>query len=178
VTPTVLVVMGVSGAGKTTIGERLAARLGWAFKEGDDLHPAANVAKMHSGEPLTDSDREPWLTAVAAWIDAWRRDGASGVITCSALKRAYRHDLAAGRSDVAFVFLHGQEALLAARLAKRRGHYMPRSLLASQMATLEAPTADEPVIEVDSIQPIAAQVDAVVEALAACGWSRSSPQGG
>jgi carbohydrate kinase (thermoresistant glucokinase family) len=160
-TPTVVVVMGVSGSGKSTVGLQLAQRLGWSFKEGDDLHPAANLAKMQGGEPLTDSDRAPWLAAVAAWIDAWRLEGVRGVITCSALKRSYRRFLTDRRPRLAFVFLEGKEAVLAARLAKRRGHFMPLSLLASQFATLEPPGADEPVMSVEIDQPIAAQVDAI-----------------
>jgi carbohydrate kinase (thermoresistant glucokinase family) len=166
-TPTVLLLMGVSGSGKTTVGMQLAQRLGWVFKEGDDLHPAANIAKMQAAEPLTDADREPWLAAVAAWIDGWINAHVCGVITCSALKRSYRRRLVAGRPGVAFVFLHGGQSVLAERLAKRRGHFMPPSLLASQLATLEAPTPDEPVIPVDSGQPIASQVDAVVTAITA-----------
>jgi carbohydrate kinase (thermoresistant glucokinase family) len=167
-TPTVLVLMGVSGSGKTTLGIELAHRLGWTFKEGDELHPAANLAKMRRGEPLTDADRAPWLAAVAAWIDAWIRDGASGVITCSALRRDYRLYLVKGRPGVAFVFLHGAESLLAERMATRQGHFMPPTMLASQLITLEPPAADEPVISVDIDQPVSAQVDAVVEALATC----------
>jgi len=166
-TPTVLVVMGVSGSGKTTVGTRLAARLGWDFKEGDELHPPANIAKMHRGEPLTDADRTPWLAAVAAWIDAWICQEVRGVITCSALKHSYRHYLAEGRPAVAFVFLEGREGVLAARLARRRGHFMPASMLKSQIATLEAPTPDEPVIRLDADQPIEAQVDAVANAITA-----------
>ncbi len=161
-TPMVLVLIGVSGSGKTTVGLQLAQRLGWSFKEGDELHPAANVAKMRGGEALTDADRAPWLAAVAGWIDAWLRAGECGVITCSALKQSYRRYLIDGRPRVAFVFLHGREAVLAERLARRRGHFMPASLLASQLATLEAPTPDEPVITVDNDQPVASQVDAVI----------------
>jgi gluconokinase len=173
-TPTVLVLMGVSGSGKTTLGTQLAHRLGWVFKEGDELHPAANLAKMRRGEPLTDADRAPWLAAVVAWIDGWLRDGTRGVITCSALKRSYRRYLTDGRPGVAFVFLETNEAVLAGRLAKRRGHFMSPSLLASQLATLEAPTPDEPVIPLETDQPVAAQVDAVVEAMTTRGRQFSS----
>ena len=164
-TPTVLVLMGVSGSGKSTVGLQLARRLGWAFKEGDELHPAANVAKMSSGQPLTDADREPWLAAVEAWIDAWAGQGVCGVITCSALKRSYRQRLTAGRPRLAFVFLNTRPAVLAERLAKRQGHFMPPSLLRSQLATLEPPTPDEPVITVDNDKTVSAQVEAVVEAV-------------
>jgi carbohydrate kinase (thermoresistant glucokinase family) len=173
-TPTVLVVMGVSGSGKTTVGTQLAQRLGWAFKEGDELHPAANVAKMRRGEALTDADRAPWLAAVGAWIDDWLREETHGVITCSALRRSYRRYLTEGRPQLAFVYLEAKKAVLAERLAKRRGHFMPPSLLLSQLATLEEPTPDEPVIALDNDQPVTAQVDAVVEALATCGIPSSN----
>jgi gluconokinase len=163
--PTVLVVMGVSGVGKSTLAQALAERLGWEFKEGDDLHPASNIAKMKAGIPLTDADRAPWLDAIAGWIDGQLGAGRSGVITCSALKRAYRDRLAAGRPRVTFVFDRlGQEAA-AARIAARKGHFMPPSLLASQFADLEPPGPDEPVIAVDGAQPIADQVEAVVRGL-------------
>src|SRR2546425_4323144 len=134
---TILVVMGVSGSGKTTIAKALADRLGWAFEEGDDLHPGSDVTKMHSGHPLDDRDRWPWLEKVAGWIDGWRQAGKSGVITCSALKRSYRDFLARGRPEVRLLYLHGDIELIAARLAARRGHFMPASLLGSQLATLE-----------------------------------------
>ena len=163
--PTVLVVMGVSGVGKTTLAKALAARLDWPFQEGDDLHPAANIAKMKAGIPLTDADRGPWLDAIAAWIDGQLGAGRCGVITCSALKRAYRDRLAAGRPRVTFVFDQLGEAAAAARIAGRKGHFMPPSLLASQFADLEPPGPDEPVITVDGASPIEAQVGTVVAAL-------------
>jgi len=165
--PTVLVVMGVSGSGKSTLGEQLAERLGWTFKEGDDLHPPANIAKMSSGQPLNDADRAPWLAAVGRWIDAWAAQGRSGVITCSALKRAYRETLAAGRPQVRFVFLDAPQALIAERLEHRKGHFWPAQLLASQFADLEAPSADEHVIRVDGRTPTAEQVAAAVAQLQA-----------
>ena len=167
--PSVLVVMGVSGSGKSTVGTRLAQRLGWSFMEGDELHPPANVAKMKHGEPLTDADRAPWLDAVADWIDGWLRAGVGGVITCSALKRAYRTRLAAGRRQLAFVYLAGDRSTLGARMANRRGHFMPPSLLASQLATLEEPGPEEPVIAVDIQQSVEAQVEAVVEGMRGLG---------
>jgi carbohydrate kinase (thermoresistant glucokinase family) len=150
--PAALIVMGVSGCGKTTVGERLAERLGWPFRDGDGFHPPENVEKMRSGTPLTDADRWPWLDAIAAWIDGQRRRGEHGVIACSALKRAYRDRLRAGHVDVRFVFLDGTRDLIAARLAARKGHYMPASLLDSQLATLERPAPDEDVLTV-SVEP-------------------------
>jgi gluconokinase len=165
--PVVLVTMGVSGAGKTTLGERLAARLGWPFKEGDELHPPANVAKMRSGQPLNDADRGPWLAAVGDWIDGWVAAGQSGVISCSALKRAYRDTLDQGRPAVRFVFIDLDEATIAARLQHRQHAYWPPELLHSQFEALEVPAADEPVIVVDGRAGLEAQVERVVSALSA-----------
>lgn len=143
----VIVVMGVSGSGKTTIGALLAGHLHWPFEDGDDLHPPENVAKMRSGTPLTDEDRRPWLQAIADWIDARRAGGPGadghGVVTCSALKRAYRDRLLAGRPDVKLVYLKGDFDLIAHRQAARQGHFMPSALIESQFATLEEPTPDE-----------------------------------
>ncbi len=135
--------MGVSGSGKTTIGALLAGRLGWAFEDGDDLHPASNVAKMAGGTPLTDADRWPWLDAIAAWIDGLRVAGNQGVVTCSALKRVYRDRLLLGRDDVRLVYLQGNHELISKRQAARQGHFMPTSLIDSQFATLEQPTPEE-----------------------------------
>ncbi len=163
--PVVLVVMGVSGAGKTTLGEMLAGRLGWPFKEGDELHPPANIAKMKSGQPLNDADRAPWLKAVGDWIDRWVTAGQSGVISCSALKRAYRDTLANGRPAVRFVFIDLDEATIAERLQHRKGHYWPPELLHSQFEALEPPMPDEPVIVVDGNTSREAQVERVVAAL-------------
>jgi gluconokinase len=146
--------MGVSGAGKTTVGERLAERLGWTFVEGDVLHPPENVIKMKSGEPLTDADRAPWLAAIAEAIDGWRRRGENGVIACSALKRSYRRQIIGERSDVRLVYLKGSRDLIAERLASRRGHFMPPSLLDSQFATLEPPRPDEKPIIVGIDRPV------------------------
>ena len=147
--PVVLVLMGVSGCGKTTIGELLAGRLHWACEEGDSLHPPANVAKMRAGHPLDDVDRAPWLAKVADWVDARLDAGESGVITCSALRRAYRDLIARRGNGVEFVYLHGSRELIASRLNARHGHFMPPSLLDSQFATLEEPAADEPAIRVE-----------------------------
>jgi carbohydrate kinase (thermoresistant glucokinase family) len=150
--PTVVIVMGVSGCGKSTIGALLASRLRWEFEDADWFHPSANVEKMHSGIPLTDEDRWPWLDAVAAWIDKTRRSGGHDIIACSALKRRYRDVLIGDRADVRLVYLKGDEALIARRVATRHEHFMPRSLLHSQFEALEEPGPDEnPVIV--SIEP-------------------------
>jgi gluconokinase len=143
----ILVVMGVSGSGKTTVARLLADRLGWDLGEGDDLHPAVNVAKMAAGQPLSDDDRWPWLDLVAAWIDDHRARSRPGVITCSALRRRYRDVLR--RPDVLFVLLNGDRELLAGRLAARTGHFMPVALLDSQLATLEVPGPDENAVVID-----------------------------
>lgn len=164
--PTIVVMMGVSGTGKTTVGKALAKRLGWTFQDGDDFHPQANVAKMSSGRPLDDADRAPWLARIGAWISDQLAARRSGVIACSALKRTYRRDLSAGRPEVIVVFLKGSEPLIAARLERRRGHFMPAGLLASQFAALEPPTPDEKPIVVDIDQPVAAQVKDIVAGLA------------
>ena len=154
-TPCALIVMGVSGSGKSTIGETLAQRLRWTFEDGDRFHPAANVAKMSAGHPLTDEDRWPWLQAIADEIDRACSAGERAVIACSALKRAYRDILVHGREDVRIVFLDGTRQLIAARLAARKGHFMPAGLLESQFATLEPPAGEE--------NPITVSIDATVE---------------
>jgi gluconokinase len=149
----VLVVMGVSGSGKSTIAAMLARQLHWIYEDADWLHPASNIEKMHHGEPLTDDDRWPWLRAIAAWIDKTRLGGEHGIVACSALKRAYRDILVGGRPDVRIVFLKGDRDLIARRLVARADHhFMPASLLDSQFATLEEPAADERPIVV-SIAP-------------------------
>ena len=147
--PPVLVVMGVSGAGKSTVALELAARLGWPFEEGDALHPEANVARMHAGIALTDADRQPWLERVAAWIDAQRARKQPGIITCSALKRSYRQIIIGDRPEVRLVYLRGGRDLVARHLAGREGHFMPASLLQSQIDTLEEPLPDEDPLTVD-----------------------------
>ena len=154
-TPCGLVVMGVSGSGKSTVANRLAARLGWRYEDGDSFHPASNVAKMSAGQPLTDEDRWPWLQAIADEIDRRSGTGEHVVIACSALKRAYREVLVHGRDDIRIVFLDGPQDLIAARLAARKGHFMPPGLLASQFRTLERPDASE--------RPIVVSIDASVE---------------
>jgi gluconokinase len=162
---TVLIVMGVSGSGKTTIATALAQHLGWPFKDGDELHPPSNIAKMHAGHPLDDSDRWPWLAHIAEWIDAWRAVGSCGVITCSALKRRYRAFLTKGRGEVRIIYLHGDMALIATRLAARSDHFMPRDLLASQFAALEEPGPDEHAIRVEIDQPVSETVAAIAAVL-------------
>jgi gluconokinase len=149
VQPVIGVVMGVSGSGKTTVAALLAAALGCEFQEGDDLHPPENVAKMHGGTPLTDADRLPWLRKIAAEIDQWRNERKSGVLTCSALKRAYRDIIIGDRADVTLVYLRGSSDVIRSRLASRHEHFMPAALLDSQFATLEEPTPDENPIVID-----------------------------
>ena len=161
----IVVAMGVSGCGKTTVARLLAEKNGWQMQEGDALHPPANVAKMSAGTPLTDDDRWPWLHAIAAVIDRWRAEGTSGVVTCSALKRAYRDILVGDRPDVRLAYLRGSKALIAARLAARKGHFMPPALLDSQFATLQEPTPDERPIVLDVADTPAAIVDHLAAAL-------------
>lgn len=161
--PTVVVVMGVSGSGKTTVAALLAAALGWEFQEGDALHPAANVAKMSRGVPLTDADRWPWLVLIAQRIDGWLADGRSGVVTCSALKRAYRRIIVGDRPRVRLVYLQGDRALIHDRMAARHEHFMPLGLLDSQFAALEEPGPDEGAVVV----PIAGTPAEIVRAIVA-----------
>jgi len=141
--PVILVVMGVSSSGKTTVAKFLADALGCPFREGDDLHPQANVDKMRRGLPLTDADRAPWLDRIASELDHWRAHGLSGVLTCSALKRAYRAKIIGDRRDVTLVYLSGSYERVKRRMAARRNHFMPVALLDSQFAALEPPGADE-----------------------------------
>jgi gluconokinase len=147
--PVVLVFMGVSGSGKTTVARILADRLGWPFEEGDALHPESNIEKMKAGRPLNDADRREWLAKVADWVAERLRYGENGLITCSALKRSYRNVINRSGSGVVFVFLAGSKATIALRLAERQGHFMPSSLLDSQFADLEEPQPDEPHIRID-----------------------------
>jgi carbohydrate kinase (thermoresistant glucokinase family) len=135
----IIILMGVSGSGKTTVGERLAQALGWRFYDGDQFHPPANVAKMQQGMPLTDEDRWPWLQALRAHIETCMHQGVSAVLTCSALKQAYRECLVIDEAEVKLVYLKGDYDLIHERLAQRRGHFMPPGLLASQFAALEEP---------------------------------------
>ena len=155
--------MGVSGVGKSTIGQGIAGALGVAFADADAFHPPANVAKMSAGVPLVDEDRWPWLDAIGAWLDT--RGAAGGVVTCSALKRAYRDRLLSTRPSVRLLYLHGDPALVMVRQAARQGHFMPASLMASQYATLEAPAADEAAIALDVDDDPAALVQAALRHL-------------
>jgi len=163
--PSVLVLMGVSGCGKSTIAMMLAHRLNWIFEEGDWFHPPSNVEKMHSGVPLTDEDRWPWLHGIAAWIDATRRVGNHGTVACSALKRAYRDVLIGGRPDVRLVYLKGDRDLIARRLAARDAHFMPPALLDSQFASLEEPQPDEHAIVVSIVPHPREIVEEIVKRL-------------
>jgi gluconokinase len=152
-----LVVMGVSGSGKSTIADKLAERLGWSYEDGDKFHPASNVAKMSAGQPLTDADRWPWLQAIADEIDRVCQAGRHAVVACSALKRAYREILVHGRDDVRIIYLDGTQELIANRLAQRKGHFMPPGLLTSQFKTLEPPDISE--------NPVTVSIDASVNAI-------------
>jgi gluconokinase len=163
--PCALIVMGVSGSGKSTIAEALAARLGWRCEDGDRFHPASNVAKMSAGQPLTDEDRWPWLKAIADEIDRLCGKEQRAVFACSALKRSYREVLVHGRDDVRLIFLDGTQALIAARLATRKGHFMPPGLLDSQFSTLERPASDEAAVTVSIDAPVETIVDNIVRQL-------------
>jgi ribose 5-phosphate isomerase A len=172
--PPILVIMGISGSGKSTIAEILAARLGWTFQEGDNLHPEANVAKMHAGVPLTDEDRKPWLERVAAWIDGQRARKQPGIVTCSALKRSYRDIVIGDRPEVRLVYLRGGRDVIAEHLAGRHGHFMPASLLQSQIDTLEEPGPDEDPLTVDvgpSAETVAEKIIRLLGASATVGRS-------
>ncbi|HVK27413.1 MAG TPA: gluconokinase [Nocardioides sp.] len=147
-----LVVMGVSGSGKSTVGAALAQRLGVPFEDADDLHPPANIAKMSAGIPLDDDDRHPWLETIGAWLAA--HDGHGGVVSCSALKRAYRDQLRAHAARAVFVHLHGTREVIARRQASRPGHFMPASLLDSQFDTLEPLAEDEAGVVIDVDQTV------------------------
>src|SRR5450631_4100225 len=157
--------MGVSGSGKSTIGTKLAERLNWNFEDGDKFHPAGNVAKMSAGHPLTDEDRWPWLQAIADEIDRVCKEGEHVVIACSALKRAYREILVHGRNDVRMVYLNGTQELIASRLARRKGHFMPPGLLDSQFKTLEPPDQSEHPLTVSIDGSVDAIVDDIVRQL-------------
>ena len=161
--PSAILLMGVAGCGKSTIGAALSERLGWPFRDADSFHPAANVAKMSAGTPLTDEDRWPWLAAIGAWLDERRATGKPGIVSCSALKRIYRARLLDTRPDVRLVYLSGDQALIGARMRARKDHFMPPSLLTSQFATLEEPSPDERAVVVS----VAGTPDEIVTAVLA-----------
>ncbi len=163
--PHFIVVMGVCGTGKTTLAAELARRLGWDFQEGDALHPEKNVQKMSSGQPLTDEDRYPWLELCHDWLEREKNIGHGAVLTCSALKRSYRERLRAGGLPVEFVYVKVSEEVLRERMAAREGHFMPSSLLPSQLAILEEPGDDEPVIAVNGEQAAERVVEELVKLL-------------
>ena len=162
----VVVAMGVSASGKSTIGKALAERLECPFEEGDDLHPQANIAKMRSGHPLDDADRAPWLDRVADWIGRQYRSGEGGVVSCSALKRRYRDRLRQADPQLAFVFPDPDRETLRKRLERRKHHFMPPSLLDSQLDTLERPAPDERALRLSGTAPIDEEVDEICEWLA------------
>jgi gluconokinase len=154
-----VVVMGVSGCGKSTVGQGLARVLGLRYVEGDELHPARNVERMRAGIALTDEDRQGWLQAIAAELSSPASAARGVVVSCSALKRSYRDLLRAAAPDLRFVHLHGDPALLAQRMAQRQGHYMPASLLQSQLQTLEMPAPDERAVSLDIAWPASTQIE-------------------
>jgi gluconokinase len=159
----ILLVMGVSGSGKTTVGELLAERLHWEYADADEFHSAANVAKMRAGRPLSDEDRASWLTGIAAWIDEHIAAGKPGVVTCSALKRAYRDRLR--RPEVQIIYLDGAPGLIARRMSTRRGHFFPAKLLETQFRELEPPTPDEHPIAVSIAGTPAETVQEILDKL-------------
>ncbi len=162
---TTIVLMGVAGVGKTSVMDALADRLRWPTAEGDDLHPPANVAKMAAGIPLTDADRVPWLELVAAWIGERERERSNAIVTCSALRRTYRDVLRRGHPSVWFVHLTAPRAVLEARIGGREGHFMPASMLDSQLETLEQLAADEPGWSVSAVPTPGEIADQIVERL-------------
>ena len=151
----VVVVMGVAGSGKTTVGAMLAGRLGWSYAEADEFHSPQNVAKMAAGHPLTDADRMPWLEAIGHWIDERRAAGEPGIVSCSGLKRKYRDMLRGGRPEVRIVFLEGSREVISRRMVARHGHYMHANMVDSQFADLEPPAADEQalIVSVEATPP-------------------------
>ncbi len=161
----IVIVMGVSGAGKSTVAGLLARRRGWRFVEADDFHPPANVEKMSRGIPLDDADRLPWLAALAAAIDGLRADGLGAAVACSALKRAYRRELMDSRPGMRLVYLHGDAALIRPRLESRQGHFAPPALLQSQLATLQEPGLDENPLVLAAAADPESIVDAIEAAL-------------
>ncbi|MFY9645817.1 MAG: gluconokinase [Terriglobales bacterium] len=163
----VIIVMGVSGSGKTAIGEALAQRLNWLFEDADRWHPPSNIAKMHNGKPLTDDDREPWLRTLNNSILTWIAEKRNVVLACSALRASYRTALRKGVSDdrsLLFIYLKGTYEQIDARLRHRAGHFMPESLLKSQFAALEEPDSSEALV-IDISPPVAAIVNSIITGL-------------
>ena len=152
-TPRHIVIMGVSGSGKTTISTLLSEQLGWTAAEADEFHPEANIAKMSAGIPLTDEDRWPWLDSIRNWMSSQAGTGHSTIVTCSALKHSYRDVLATASGEVHFIHLNGDAAVLSERMKTRSGHFMPASLLPSQLSTLEPLADDEPGLVIDILKP-------------------------
>ncbi|HEV7898276.1 MAG TPA: gluconokinase [Planosporangium sp.] len=161
----IVLVTGVSGSGKTTVGSMLAGRLGWRYAEADDFHPRANIEKMAAGHPLTDADRGPWLDAIGRWIDERRTAHEPAVVTSSGLKRAYRDILREGRPEVRTVFLDGSPDLIASRMIARHGHFFAPGMLDSQFADLEPPAPDEAVFTVSVTGTPAEVVDQILTGL-------------
>jgi gluconokinase len=163
--PLVLVLMGVSGCGKSTTGARLSKLLGWPFRDADSFHPQANIDKMSKGLPLTDEDRQPWLAAIAQWVDERLARNESGIVSCSALKRAYRRVIVGERDRVRLVYLKGDMALIGDRISRRRNHFMPPALLKSQFDALEEPQADERPLSVPVVLSPRRVVESIVQQL-------------
>ena len=161
--PAAIVIMGVSGCGKTEIGRRLAERLGWTFRDADEFHPAENIAKMRAGVPLVDADREPWLAALAAVLERAVTGGPPLVLACSALKRGHRTRLGLPRDAIRLVHLDGPPELIRKRIEQRAGHFMPATLLDSQLGSLEPPGPDEHAIVVD----VSPEPDAILRSIEA-----------
>jgi len=173
----IVILAGVAGSGKSTVGRILAARMGWMFEDADQLHSTVDIAKMMSGVPLTDTDRWPWLNTVAAWLDQEIAAGKSAVLACSALKRSYRDFLRQGRPDVRIVLLEVDQATLTARLAGRHDHFFPKKLLQTQLAALEMPTPDEPVLVVPPGGTPAAMAGKIIDGIGLAPRTPGSPAG-
>ncbi len=161
----VVLIMGVAGSGKSTVGKLLADKLGWAYVDADDLHPPANVAKMASGVALTDADRRPWLAVIGAWMNERQASQQPAIVTCSALKRSYRDSLREYRPDLRLVYLRGDRDLISSRLAARHRHFFPRGLLNSQFAELEEPGADEDALVIGIEENLATSVNQIIKRL-------------